>query len=269
MDAAGALSEPLSCVISAQSRHVHLSQEAPTAPRQATLGLKPGGVTMIIGAGPMGRMHAEAAFRFAPQHVIVVDISNERLHWVEQVLMPRVAATSPQVYAVLTGPHLPLLRELSSGRGADDIILSVGSRAAQNESQAWLAQAGVLNLFGELKRGEHLLELDSLRVHYDEVRIVGSSGGAPADVAEALRMVAEAEFDPGLHLAMVGSLDQLPKALRLVEQQETDGKIVLYPHIQTTELFVTKNWGMAEEQDFLTCLRDCAPSARGITPARG
>ena len=248
---AGALCEPLSCVISAQSRHIHLSQEAPTAPREATVGLKRGGVAMIIGAGPMGRMHAEAALRFGPKHVIVVDISRERLHWVEQVLIPRASSTSTQVHAVLTGPHLPLLHELSNDRGADDIIVSVGNRAAQIDAQAWLAQGGVLNLFGGLKRGEHILELDSLRVHYDEVKIVGSSGGTPADVVEALRMVAAAEFDPGLHLTMVGSLDQLPKALRLVEQQETDGKIVLYPHIQTTELFVTKNWGLAEEQALL------------------
>jgi threonine dehydrogenase-like Zn-dependent dehydrogenase len=144
-----------------------------------------------------------------------------------------------------------LLREVSGGRGADDIIVAVGRREIQVAAQQWLAQDGVLNLFGGLKRGEHVIELDTLRVHYDGIKLVGSSGGSPADMAQALRMVADRKFDPGQHLAMVGSLDQFPKALKMVEETKTDGKIVLYPQIQTTELIAVHNWGRAEEQEFL------------------
>jgi threonine dehydrogenase-like Zn-dependent dehydrogenase len=248
---AGALCEPFSCVISAQDRHVRLHQASPTSPRMPKIGLLENGVTMVIGAGAMGRMHAEAALRFKPKYLLVVDVLDERLKWIRDVLAPRASATGTTVHAVLSAQSVSLLREVSGGRGADDIIVAVGRREIQVAAQQWLAQDGVLNLFGGLKRGEHVIELDTLRVHYDGIKLVGSSGGSPADMAQALRMVADRKFDPGQHLAMVGSLDQFPKALKMVEETKTDGKIVLYPQIQTTELIAVHNWGRAEEQEFL------------------
>jgi L-iditol 2-dehydrogenase len=199
----------------------------------------------------MGRMHAEAALRFGPQHILVVDVAEDRLEWIRRVLAPRAEQTATNVHAVLSGPHVELLNRVSNGKGADDIIVAVGSRALQNQAQSWLARGGILNLFGGLKRGEHVLELDSLRVHYDEVQVVGSSGGSPADVAEALRMTAAGQFDPGQHLTMVGSLDQFPQALQLVKNQQTDGKIVLYPHMGSTPLRDVHDWTAAEERQFL------------------
>jgi D-arabinose 1-dehydrogenase-like Zn-dependent alcohol dehydrogenase len=114
-----------------------------------------------------------------------------------------------------------------------------------------LAHGGVLNLFGGLKRGEHLIELDTLRVHYDEIRLCGSSGGSPADVAEALRMVAAGEIDPGAHLDMVGSLDCFPEALKAVNDAVVEGKVVLYPHVRQTPLAKVSGWRKQDEEKFL------------------
>ncbi|NLB55750.1 MAG: alcohol dehydrogenase catalytic domain-containing protein, partial [Lentisphaerae bacterium] len=82
---AGALCEPLSCVISAQERHVHLIKNAPMAQRKPEIGLLRKGITVIIGAGPMGRLHAEAALRFKPAHLLIVDMVKERLAWVKEL----------------------------------------------------------------------------------------------------------------------------------------------------------------------------------------
>ncbi len=248
---AGALCEPFSCVISAQQRHVHILQASPTSAREPKLGLLEGGITMIVGAGPMGKMHSEAALRFRPRHLLVVDLLEERLEWVREVLGPKAENAGTQVHAVTPDTSLDLLSELGGGRGADDIIVAVGHRGLQIDAQQWLAPEGVLNLFGGLKRGEHVIDLDSLRVHYDEIKLVGSSGGSPADVAEALRMVADGEFDPGLHMSMVGSLNTFPQALDKVRNAETDGKIVLYPQIRPTDLAPAHHWGRREEEAFL------------------
>ncbi len=248
---AGALCEPLSCVISAQERHIHIKQESPSAPRRPELGLLKGGVALVIGAGPMGRLHAEAALRFAPAHLIVSDILDERLLWIRTRLTDKARKMNTQLHTVSSGEALPLLMKLSGGKGADDIIVAVGVAKIQAEAQQWLAKGGVLNLFGGLKKGEHLIQLDTLRVHYDEIRICGSSGGAPSDVVEALRMVVGGEIDPGAYLDIVGSLDQFPKALELVRNTAVDGKIVLYPSIRSTELMRVKNWTRADESAFL------------------
>ncbi len=248
---AGALSEPLSCVVSAQDRHIHLSQATPLAPRQPHLGLLPGGICLIIGAGPMGRWHAEAALRFAPSQLIVADILNERLQWIELNLADKARRAGTQLHTTPAADVEALLRRVSQGRGADDIIVAVGAREIQITSQQWLAKGGVLNLFGGLKRGEHILELDALRVHYDEIRICGSSGGSPADVATALSMMASGALNPGRHLDLVGSLDQFPQALKLVQDRAVEGKIVLYPQISSSLLERANNWTRADEENFL------------------
>ena len=249
---AGALCEPFSCVISAQTHHIHFEQDTPSSPRVPILGLREGGVAMVIGAGPMGHMHAEAALRFRPSHLIVVDVIKERLDRVRQALAPRAEKTGTKIYTMVSGEFQGLLKKVGQGKGADDIIVAVGHRGVQMEAQQWLAKGGVLNLFGGLKREERVIELDTLRVHYDEIKLVGSSGGTPADVAEALRMVASGEFVPGQHLALVGSLDQFPRALEMVKNRQTEGKIVLYPRICHTPLTSVKDWGWVEEGKFLT-----------------
>ncbi|MGI6086588.1 MAG: zinc-binding dehydrogenase [Kiritimatiellia bacterium] len=248
---AGALCEPLSCVISAQDRHIHIAQETPLSARKPRLGLLPGGVALVIGAGPMGRLHAEAALRYRPAHLVVTDIAPGRLDWIKRNLAKKAQRAGTQLHAVPAAEGPALVRELSGGRGADDIIAAVGVRQVQAESQQWLAHGGVLNLFGGLKRGEHLIELDTLRVHYDEIRLCGSSGGSPADVAEALRMVAAGEIDPGAHLDMVGSLDCFPEALKAVNDAVVEGKVVLYPHVRQTPLAKVSGWRKQDEEKFL------------------
>lgn len=248
---AGALCEPLSCVISAQDRHIHIFQDGPLAPRQPRLGLLPGGVAVIIGAGPMGRLHAEAALRFKPAHLVVMDVVQPRLEWLHANLGDKARRFGVELHTAAADAGPKLIRKLSEGRGADDIIAAVGVRQVQMESQQWLARGGVLNLFGGLKRGEHIIDLDTLRVHYDEIRLCGSSGGSPADVAEALRMVAAEEVDPGLHLDMVGSLDCFSEALVAVRDGVVEGKVVLYPHARPTPLAKVSRWHKADESEFI------------------
>ena len=248
---AAALCEPISCAISGQERHIHIFQKTPSSPREPRLGLLPGGVTLGGGAGPMGRMHAEAALRFKPRCIIVVDIAEARLQWVHDVLAARAKSVGVEMHALPNDAGLELLKKVSHGLGADDIIVAVGVRDVQIKAQSWLARGGTLNLFGGLKKGEHIIDLDTLRVHYDDIRVVGSSGGSPADITETLRMVAAGEFDPGLHMTMVGSLDQAPRALEMVKKTETEGKIVLYPHIRSTPLTPATHWKRSDEQTFL------------------
>lgn len=246
-----ALCEPISCVVSAQDRHLHLHQDTPYSPRQPKLGLLEGGVAMVVGAGPMGRMHVEAAFRYRPRHVIAVDIDASRLAWVTENLSARAKAAGIGLHTVLSDGCEELLMQLSNRSGADDLIIAVGNARLQEKAQQWLARGGVLDLFAGLKRGEHVIPLDTLRVHYDEIRIVGSSGGAPADMATTLGLISSGAFEVSSHMTMVGSLDQFPRALQMVKNTETDGKIVLYPHIAPTELRHATHWTKADEDRFL------------------
>jgi L-iditol 2-dehydrogenase len=248
---AAALAEPISCVISAQGRHVHFDSEGPRSPRVVRVGLRSGGVTLIVGAGPMGRVHAEAALQYKPRHIVLMDLDEGRLRWVQEHLSDRAAQIGVEVHAFTNEVCLPHLERLSGGLGADDIIIAVGVGSVQTQAQQWLARGGVLDLFGGLPRGEHLIELDTLRVHYDEIRVCGSSGGTPADMIKALDLIADGSLDPSIHLAMVGGLEELPKALIAIQSRAVDGKIVLYPNIKSTPLTPVVGWTQEQEAAFL------------------
>ena len=95
---------------------------------------------------------------------------------------------------------------LTDGAGADDIVLAVGIQSVQQQALGLLGKGGVANLFGGLPRGQHLLQLDAIAVHYDEIRVVGSSGGEPSDLKATLDAIACQDIDPGKYVCAVGAL---------------------------------------------------------------
>ena len=124
-----AMSEPLSCVVSAQEHHLHLTQTTPLAAREAMKGLKPGGVTVIVGAGAMGRMHVDLAFGYRPRAIVVADFLEERLGLVRKLFTARAAKAGVALHIVhaASTPVEKLVDELTGHRGADDVVVAVGS----------------------------------------------------------------------------------------------------------------------------------------------
>ena len=88
-------------------------------------------------------------------------------------------------------------------------------------------------------------------MHYREIKLVGSSGGDPSDMAATLEAINKGDIDPGNYVAAVGSLDNAIQVLKMIKETRIDGKAILYPHIQKTELLQVEHWDKAKEQDFL------------------
>jgi D-arabinose 1-dehydrogenase-like Zn-dependent alcohol dehydrogenase len=109
----------------------------------------------------------------------------------------------------------------------------------------------VLNLFGGLPAGRNTVAIDGRLVHYLEVTITGSSGGGPWDVMEALRLMADGEIDPGLHIAHVGDLEHAPQLLEMARSQAVDGKAIVYPHRRTSSLLAVSGWDAEDERRYL------------------
>jgi threonine dehydrogenase-like Zn-dependent dehydrogenase len=245
------MAEPISCIYSAQDRNYHLCKEGPFAARCPRLGLLQGGVSAVIGAGAMGRMHAELALRFAPRVLIVCDLQRARLDHTVACIGKKAEAKG--VHLVCTTPESlhETVSRVSDGHGADDIILAVGIQAVQQDALTLLAKGGVANLFGGLPKGRHILELNALDVHYREIKLVGSSGGEPSDMEATLRAIATGDVDPGNYVAAVGTLESAPDVLRLIEKTEIDGKAILYPHAPSLPLQRVDRWSAVDETQFL------------------
>ena len=245
------MAEPISCIYSAQQRNYHIVKEGPHGERRARLGLLGGGVSVVVGAGAMGRMHAELALRFGPAVLIVSDLQQDRLDRTVQCIGEKAAAKGTRLVCAAADKLEAAVKEASGGRGADDIILAVGVRAVQQAAIGLLADGGVANLFGGLPRGEHILDVDALAVHYREIKLVGSSGGDPSDMAATLEAIYNADIDAGNYVAAVGSLDNAIDVLKMIKETKIDGKAILYPHIGQTPLQRVDHWDKKLECEFL------------------
>lgn len=246
-----AMAEPISCCISAQERNYHLLKPGPHAARQPHLGLLPGGVTVVSGAGVMGRMHAALALRFRPRVLIVVDFLQARLDKIQRCIAGKAKDINCQLICVSPERLETVLQETSPHHGVDDFILAVGVREAQQHALTRLAQGGVANLFGGLPKGQHILDLDALAVHYREIKVVGSSGGDPSDIKATLDAIAARHILPGNYVAAVGSLDNAVDVLKQIQDQRLDGRAILYPHIPSMPLRLVDAWDGDQEAALL------------------
>jgi len=248
-----ALSEPLSCCVSAQDHHVHLVQAAPLGPRQIVKGLKPGGVSVVIGAGAMGRMHVDLALSYKPRAIAVADLVESRLELVKTLLGARAskAGIDLQVVNPVATDLNEFVNQLTNYGGADDVIVAVGSKKAIESAQSLVGRGAVLDLFGGLKKGEDVIGLDTGMVHYKEINVTGSSGGSPWDIARTLELLTVGEIDAGCHITRIGDLEHAIEFLKMMMAQEIDGKAVVYPHRRTAEIRAVKSWSARDEAEYL------------------
>jgi len=248
-----ALSEPFSCVISAQDHHVHLTQGDPLGPRGVAKGLKPGGVSVVLGAGAMGRMHVALAMSYRPRAIVAADLVESRLEVVRSLFGPRAAELGIALRTLNPAREdlKQAVSELTGYAGADDVIVAVGARQVIADAQSLVGRGAVLNLFGGLKKGEDTVGFETSLVHYKEINITGSSGGSPWDVARTLELMAAREIDAGDHIARIGDLAHAAEFLQMIKAQAIDGKAVVYPHRPTGEIQSVKSWTAQDEKQWL------------------
>jgi threonine dehydrogenase-like Zn-dependent dehydrogenase len=248
-----AIAEPISCIISSHAHHVHLTQPDRTQPRLASSGLLPGGVVVVIGAGPMGRIHVDLALAARPRVVIATARRADRLDWLRRTFGERARRLGVRLELVDTtqADLAAVIDRLSEGRGADDVIVTAADREVVEAAQRTLARYGVLDLFAGLAPGSEIVGIDARFVHYQEVNITGSSGGGPWDILETLRLMAASEIDAGAHIAHIGDLEHAPELLRMARERRVEGKAVVYPHRRSASIVTVPRWDAADEQRFL------------------
>ncbi|MGA2379057.1 MAG: zinc-binding dehydrogenase [Spirochaetia bacterium] len=248
-----ALSEPLACIISGHDHHMHLVQETPLSPRKVLKGLRPGGVTVIIGAGTMGRMHVDLALSYRPRVVVSVDHHNDRLEQVRSLFGGRAMKLGTTLLTVNSNATdlKELVGTLTDGRGADDVIVAAGSGKAIEAAQELAARYAVLHLFGSLRKGEDIINLNTTTVHYREINVTGSAGGSPWDVARALDLMTSGELDPGAHISRIGELGHVIELLKQAKARLIEGKAVVYPHRRTGEIRAVHSWSAENERAYL------------------
>lgn len=166
-----ALIEPLACVQNGQNK----------------VALRQGDTVAILGAGPIGTLHAKLARLRGASRVIVSEPNASR----------RAAALRAGADVVID-PTASDLRERvraeTRGLGADVVICAIGIPALAAQAVGLAAKGGRVSLFAGFTKGE-LGTMDINTIHYDELRVTGAFGLSRKDYESTLHMIADGRID--------------------------------------------------------------------------
>ena len=168
---AAALSEPLACCINGQ--------------KNARVGV--GDSVVILGAGPIGLMHAALARVAGARQVIVSEPNPVR----------REAALARGVNHACDPTRenlLEFVRQRTDGLGADVVILAIGVPALANEALSLVRKGGRVNLFAGFSQGD-MSTMDVNLIHYNEITVTGASALSRSGYELALNMLASGQID--------------------------------------------------------------------------
>jgi L-iditol 2-dehydrogenase len=184
------------------------------------LHLRPGETVLAIGQGPIGIILSVLA-KQAGTSVITSDLYPERLRIGSSFgLDLTIDASQANV--------VERVRELTEGRGADAVILAVGSNSLIRTAMDAARPGGRILLFAQTQHGEAVI--DPAAVCVDEKTLVGSYSASVDLQEKSVRFVMKREMDLERLVSHRFPLEQSPQALALAAQpQPSSMKIMIQP----------------------------------------
>ncbi len=190
----------------------------------AALRLQPGESVLAIGQGPIGIILSVLARR-AGATVITSDLYPERLRISESLGFEHLIDASQQ-------DVVRCVRERTEGRGADAVVLAVGSNALISPAMDAVRPGGRVLLFAQTQRGE--VVVDPAAICVDEKTLVGSYSASVDLQDESVRFVMDQKPNRGMNLEQLIShrfpLQESARALELAAHpQPASMKVVIQP----------------------------------------
>jgi L-iditol 2-dehydrogenase len=189
------LAEPLGCVLHGQDQ-VHVLK---------------GDRVVVIGAGPIGCMHAMVAKHMGAKQVILLQRSPKRLQEAKSLNV------ADAYISVLDPDVIDNVREITSGEFADVVIVAASSKEAQLMAFDIVGIAGRINFFGGLRVPEPFINIPSNRVHYEELVITGSAGTGAKEMKRALDVLVKNQDQMNSLVTRKYSLDKINEAIKAAE----------------------------------------------------
>lgn len=146
------------------------------------LDTQPGGSLLIIGDGPMGLMQAALARSFGFDHVSLAGVTTHRLDFARTLADEAIDVSNEDAAAAV---------RRRNPEGVDAVLVSVASLEALEQAMKAVANGGTINLFAGMPKDAEFA-FDLKRIHYDEVRVVGTFGFGLDDFAQAIDLIGEA-----------------------------------------------------------------------------
>lgn len=181
-----ALSEPASSVIASQEN--------------AGIGL--GDTVLVIGDGPIGCLHLDVARSRGASKVFMSGATR----------LKEAAAFGPDLLMDGTKDDVvKMVRDATGGLGVDVVICANPVAATQQQGVEAVRKRGIVILFGGVPKDNPMTSLDSNRIHYGEITVVGAFS-YPASIHEkALQVIRDGYIKPEKYFTMTLPLDDITK----------------------------------------------------------
>ncbi len=189
-----ALAEPLACVFNAFEKS----------------NMRPGETVLVIGAGPIGLMHAKMAQVAGVEKVIINDLSQDRLDLCRQIDSSFITLESENLKQ-----HLD---ELTQGRGVDVCITACPAPQAQQIALEIAAINGRVIFFGGLPAGKAKVNLDTNLIHYKQLVVTGTTRQSLSQYRRTLQLVACGRINVKDLISSRTALADIHKALDNISQ---------------------------------------------------
>jgi len=184
------------------------------------LRLQPGETILVIGQGPIGIILSVLAQK-AGATVITSDLYAERLKIAKSLGLEKTVDASER-------DVVKTVREKTEGRGADAVILAVGSNGLIRPAMDAARPGGRVLLFAQTQRGE--VTIDPASVCVDEKSLVGSYSASVDLQEQSVRFVMNREMDLERLISHRFPLLESARALELAANpQPSSMKIVIQP----------------------------------------
>lgn len=157
--------EPLACCINGISKNE----------------IQLGDDVLVVGTGPIGLLHVQIARNFGAR-VIACDLIDERLEVASKVGAHNIVNSSKEDDAI------GKIKELTNGRGANSVIVAVGSTKAVKFGIEAVDIQGKVNIFAGTYPPD-TFDFDPNDIHYRELSVIGSHDFTPHDFTVALKMI--------------------------------------------------------------------------------
>lgn len=168
-----ALLEPLSCIVHAQAL-------ARPEPAESVL---------IVGAGAFGLLHMLVLRAAGVREVAVAGRGADRLEWAGRLGADRVIDTA-------AGDPAAEIARLNDGFGPDLVIECTGQVEGWRDAFARVRRGGRVVFFGGCP-ADTALEIDTRRMHYDNLTLIAPFHFRPRDVRRAYELLAEGRLGAG------------------------------------------------------------------------
>jgi NADPH:quinone reductase-like Zn-dependent oxidoreductase len=179
--------------------------------------LQPGQDVLVHAAGSGVGSAAIQIARLYGARVIATAGSDEKLEQARKL-------GADEVINYRREDFLQEVRRITGKRGVDVVVEHVGEESWE-KSVACLARKGRLVTCGATTGNTGQTNLWVLFAK--EISLIGSYGGTRQDLAEVLKLVSRGQLRPVIHGTY--PLSQIAEALRLMEQREQFGKLIITP----------------------------------------